>query len=514
MILAVGNDDQFGASARPAGLTELGTTRASLRNARTACATAPCWCRCWPEVMRGRTRSDWLERSRRRSVPCGPINDLAEVFADPQVQARGMTVTSGAPGLWPTTAGWASPMKLSQPPVQLPPPAAAPGRAHRRGAVRAAARSAGRTACTTRPAVKNWFTVSTMRRRRPSAASAWSINHGAGREAHQQVVGRAVVVQCERPLRQRVPAAHHTHVAAVVQVLVAQARCRPSAATRRPPPPGSGRWPCRRRPQQQRRGSRVVRGSMRTLTGRPLPAMPSPAAAPAARRWRRPSPARNTALPPGVEVTRRQRLAQASSASRTWGHSASARAPWVSCRRRAHEQRLAHGVAHAGAAHGWRPAASSPARPAARVRLPSAMTRSNTRNRFRSRVRKFLRCSAPPSTSIATPVIIAASSLHRKQAALPRSSGVEKRPIGMVERNLARISGVSSPMKVASSGVSPATGLSATTRMPKGASSTAIGARGGDHPALAGVVPGQARTRAHAGGAGHVEDDTPDLAAP
>ena len=25
-------------------------------------------------------------------MPCGPINDLAEVFADPQVQARGMTV--------------------------------------------------------------------------------------------------------------------------------------------------------------------------------------------------------------------------------------------------------------------------------------------------------------------------------------------------------------------------------------------------------------------------------------
>ena len=73
-----------------------------------------------------------------------------------------------------------------------------------------------------------------------------------------------------------------------------------------------------------------------------------------------------------------------------------------------------------------------------------------------------------------TPVIRLASSLHRKQAALPRSSGVEKRPIGIVERNFARISGVSSPMKVFSSGVSPATGFSALTRMPKGASSTAL----------------------------------------
>src|SRR5215469_14836862 len=80
----------------------------------------------------------------------------------------------------------------------------------------------------------------------------------------------------------------------------------------------------------------------------------------------------------------------------------------------------------------------------------------------------------PPSTSIATPVIIDASSLHRNAAALPRSSGVEKRPIGIVERNFARTSGVSSPMKVFSIGVSPATGLSAQTRMPNGASSTAI----------------------------------------
>src|SRR5690349_23999332 len=67
-----------------------------------------------------------------------------------------------------------------------------------------------------------------------------------------------------------------------------------------------------------------------------------------------------------------------------------------------------------------------------------------------------------------------ASSEQRKQAALPMSSGVEKRPSGIVERNFARISGVSSPMKVLSNGVSPATGLMALTRTPSGASSTAI----------------------------------------
>ena len=73
-----------------------------------------------------------------------------------------------------------------------------------------------------------------------------------------------------------------------------------------------------------------------------------------------------------------------------------------------------------------------------------------------------------------TPVTIDASSEHRNSAALARSSGVENRPMGIVERNLARISGVSSPMKLASSGVSPATGFSALTRTPAGASSIAI----------------------------------------
>src|ERR1700727_29942 len=67
-----------------------------------------------------------------------------------------------------------------------------------------------------------------------------------------------------------------------------------------------------------------------------------------------------------------------------------------------------------------------------------------------------------------------ASSLQRKQAAEAISSRVEKRPMGVEAGNFARISGVSSPMKVASNGVSPATGLIAFTRMPNGASSTAM----------------------------------------
>ena len=41
----------------------------------------------------------------------------------------------------------------------------------------------------------------------------------------------------------------------------------------------------------------------------------------------------------------------------------------------------------------------------------------------------------PPSTSKTTPVIIVASSEHRKHAAFPISCGVENRPIGIVDKN-------------------------------------------------------------------------------
>jgi crotonobetainyl-CoA:carnitine CoA-transferase CaiB-like acyl-CoA transferase len=51
-------------------------------------------------------------------VPCGPINDLADVFADPQVRARGMTTPVPHP-LNPALELVSSPLKLSATPVQL-----------------------------------------------------------------------------------------------------------------------------------------------------------------------------------------------------------------------------------------------------------------------------------------------------------------------------------------------------------------------------------------------------------
>jgi crotonobetainyl-CoA:carnitine CoA-transferase CaiB-like acyl-CoA transferase len=44
-------------------------------------------------------RSHWLQRLEAREIPCGPINDYAQVFADPQVAARDMVVDTDHPVL-------------------------------------------------------------------------------------------------------------------------------------------------------------------------------------------------------------------------------------------------------------------------------------------------------------------------------------------------------------------------------------------------------------------------------
>ena len=42
------------------------------------------------EFFLTRSVADWVEDLQEANVPCGPINDLADVFADPQVLARNM----------------------------------------------------------------------------------------------------------------------------------------------------------------------------------------------------------------------------------------------------------------------------------------------------------------------------------------------------------------------------------------------------------------------------------------
>jgi len=69
-------------------------------------------------ITRQQPRAHWLAVFDANDIPCGPINDYAQVFADPQVQAREMMVETDHPTLGRTrTLG--SPIKMSATPPDV-----------------------------------------------------------------------------------------------------------------------------------------------------------------------------------------------------------------------------------------------------------------------------------------------------------------------------------------------------------------------------------------------------------
>jgi crotonobetainyl-CoA:carnitine CoA-transferase CaiB-like acyl-CoA transferase len=122
IILAVGNDTQFASFCRVAGRPELaedprfGTNPERVKH-------RPVLVPIVREIVRQRTSGSWIESLEAASVPCGPINNMREVFENPQVRHRGMRVaiphSAGVP--CPTVA---SPMRFSATPVDyaVPPP--------------------------------------------------------------------------------------------------------------------------------------------------------------------------------------------------------------------------------------------------------------------------------------------------------------------------------------------------------------------------------------------------------
>jgi crotonobetainyl-CoA:carnitine CoA-transferase CaiB-like acyl-CoA transferase len=122
LILAVGNDSQYVKFCAVANIPELGTNPLFAKNrdrVRNRAQLVPIL----EAVMRTRTKADWLAALEAAKVPCGAINNLAEVFADPQVVAREM-VTPWQHPLQRDLRLVASPLKLSATPARndLAPP--------------------------------------------------------------------------------------------------------------------------------------------------------------------------------------------------------------------------------------------------------------------------------------------------------------------------------------------------------------------------------------------------------
>jgi len=121
IILAVGNDRQFAKFCEVAGTdwhldTRFAQNQGRVRN-RSVLVPLMELC------LKTRTKAVWLEALELAKVPCGAINNLAEVFQDPQVIARAM-VQSWAHPHRNNLELVASPLKFSKTPVQSrnPPP--------------------------------------------------------------------------------------------------------------------------------------------------------------------------------------------------------------------------------------------------------------------------------------------------------------------------------------------------------------------------------------------------------
>ncbi|MBC8270182.1 MAG: CoA transferase [Rhodospirillaceae bacterium] len=117
VIIAIGNDSQFRRFCDVAGLggcaddSRFATNPARLENRGELIALIK-------GVTQQRTMCDWLNGLEAAGVPCAPVNDLQQVFEDPQVINRAMRITMDNPAAQGGAVDLiGSPIKMSRTPV-------------------------------------------------------------------------------------------------------------------------------------------------------------------------------------------------------------------------------------------------------------------------------------------------------------------------------------------------------------------------------------------------------------
>jgi formyl-CoA transferase len=122
MIIACGNDNLFRKLCAVAGCDELARDPRFATNGKRvenrAALTA-----LLAEILRRRTTRDWVEALEAAGVPNGPINSIAQVFAEPQAVARGLKFELPHPKAGKVSLV-RSPMRFTGTPLEhrLPPP--------------------------------------------------------------------------------------------------------------------------------------------------------------------------------------------------------------------------------------------------------------------------------------------------------------------------------------------------------------------------------------------------------
>ena len=116
IILAIGNDAQFERFCKLAGRGELAADarfRSNSDRVRYRDALVPQVA----TIMLQKSSAEWLETLNAEGIPCGPINNIEQVFADPQVQHRGLQLELDHPDAG-KVASVANPIKMSLTPVE------------------------------------------------------------------------------------------------------------------------------------------------------------------------------------------------------------------------------------------------------------------------------------------------------------------------------------------------------------------------------------------------------------
>jgi crotonobetainyl-CoA:carnitine CoA-transferase CaiB-like acyl-CoA transferase len=122
LILAISNDNQFRNFAKLAGIAEVAADPRYAKNAERVANREAVVAMLKP-IFTTKTTAEWIKALESANIPCGPINSIDQVFADPHAIARGLTVAMEHP-----VAGKldlvASPLRLEKTPPEyrLPPP--------------------------------------------------------------------------------------------------------------------------------------------------------------------------------------------------------------------------------------------------------------------------------------------------------------------------------------------------------------------------------------------------------
>jgi crotonobetainyl-CoA:carnitine CoA-transferase CaiB-like acyl-CoA transferase len=116
VIIACGNDNLYRKFCAAAGCPELAEDPRFASNGKRVENRAELT-RLLAEVFRKRSTRDWVELLEAAGVPNGPINDIAQVFEEPQVKARGVRIElkHAAGTMLPMVA---SPMRFSETPLE------------------------------------------------------------------------------------------------------------------------------------------------------------------------------------------------------------------------------------------------------------------------------------------------------------------------------------------------------------------------------------------------------------